>query len=295
MTENNDHSHINSEKTLVAVFILTLVFLMVELVASYISNSLTLFADAIHMIQDVIAIGMAVVAVRIVKRPKNNDLTFGYKRAEVLSALFNGVGLFLISIFILYESISRINSPVEVQSTIMFGVAVIGLLINILGLLLLKEVQKENINSKGAFLHVLSDTLGSIGAIVASVLIFFTGQPIFDALISIVITVLILLSSYRITKQAINILMERTPHTLDIAQIKSKILEVPGIKSIHDTHAWSMSTDQYNFSCHVEITKECEPCDILNAITNLLTSEFNINHSTVQVEHEDKFVECGSC
>ena len=248
-----------------------------------------------HMLQDLIALGMAVIAVQIVKKPKNNELTFGYKRAEVISAFINGLGLLVISLFILYESIIRFSNTPEIQSDVMLFVSIIGLLINIFGIFLLKEVQKDNINTKGAFLHVLSDTLGSVGAIGASILIFVTGLPIFDVLVSLLITCLILLSSFSITKQAVNILMERTPSTLNVNDIQNKILQIKGIKSVHDTHAWAVSTDQLNFSCHVEITKESEPCNILNIVTNMLTTEFNITHTTIQVEHENKFIECGSC
>ncbi len=290
-----NESHLLSEKNLTIVFMLTIIFFFVELAGSYISNSLALFADAFHMLQDIIALGISVLAVKIVKRPKDKAFTFGYKRAEVISAFLNGLGLFLISIFIIFESFNRLNSQEHIQSGIMFGVSTIGLFVNIIGLLLLKEVQKENINSKGAFLHVLSDTLGSLGAIIASILIYFTGQPIFDVIVSVMITILILISSLQITKQALNILMEQTPKSIVIGDIENRLLHIEGIKSVHDIHSWAVSMDQFNFSCHVEITKESEPCTILNMATQMLTSEFKITHTTIQVEHENKFTDCGSC
>jgi cobalt-zinc-cadmium efflux system protein len=256
---------------------------------------LALFADAIHMLQDVIALGMAVIAFIVVKKPKDTKHTFGYKRAEVVSAFVNGLSLFLVSIYIFYEALIRYNSPLEVKSDLMFVVSLAGLIVNLFGLYLLHGIQKSNINTKGAFLHVLSDTLGSIGAIAASIIIYLTNLVIFDLIISIFITILILLSSVAITKQALNILMERTPNNLNIVEIENKLLQVTGVKNIHDTHAWTISADQYNFSCHVEITKESEPCHILNAVTNMLTKEFHIKHTTIQIEHENKFVECGSC
>lgn len=295
------HSHSSpnvpseNELYLTLVFILTAIFFFVELAGSYISNSLALFADAFHMLQDIFALGMAVFAVKLVKRPKDKDYTFGYKRAEVISALINGLGLLLISLFILYESFIRLYAQEHIQSSIMFVVSSIGLIVNIVGLLLLKEVQKENINSKGAFIHVLSDTLGSLGAIVASILIYVTGEPIFDILVSVLITVLILISSFKITSQALHILMETTPKSIVISDVENKILEINGIKNVHDIHSWEISTDQFNFSCHLEITKESEPCTILNLVTRMLTQEFNINHTTIQIEHENIITDCGSC
>lgn len=293
--ETHHSTHVLSERNLTIVFFLTILFFFIEIAGSLLSNSLALFADAIHMLQDIIALGMSVFAVKLVKRPKDNQHTFGYKRAEVISAFLNGLALFFISLFILYESYTRLHETVQIQSGLMFIVSVSGLCINIIGLLLLKEVQKENINSRGAFLHVLSDTLGSVGAIIASILIFITGQPIFDILVSILITILILISSFKITGQALSILMERTPKSIVLNDIEQKLLEIDGIKNIHDTHAWAVSTDQYNFSCHVEITKESEPCDILSLVTNVLAKEFKIKHTTIQIEHEGKFEDCGSC
>lgn len=292
-----EHSHhqLLSERNLTLVFLLTTVFFFVELAGSFLSNSLALFADSMHMLQDIFALGISVVAVKLVKRPKDKKQTFGYKRAEVISAFLNGLGLFIISLFIFYEALSRYNTKPEIETQLMFGVSFVGLLVNIFGLYLLQEIQKTNINSKSAFLHVLSDTLGSVGTMVASVLIFFTGQPIFDIIISVIISVLILLSSFRIIGQTLNILMERTPNSIVLTDVENKILEIQGIKNVHDIHSWSVSTDQLNFSCHVEITKESEPCNILNLVTNLLTRDFHITHTTIQVEHEDKFIECGSC
>ena len=293
--ESSHSTHILSERNLTIVFFLTLLFFFIEIAGSILSNSLALFADSMHMLQDIIALGMSVFAVKLVKRPKDKIHTFGFKRAEVISAFLNGLGLFVISLFILYESVIRFNTTQHIETGLMFVVSVTGLIVNIVGLFLLKEIQKENINSKGAFLHVLSDTLGSIGAIIASVLIFLINQPIFDIIVSLLITVLILISSVKITGQALSILMERTPNSVVISDIEEKILQINGIKSVHDIHSWSVSTDQFNFSCHVEITKESEPCKILNLVTQLLTTEFNINHTTIQVEHENNVVDCGSC
>ena len=296
ITKEFDHqSHLLSEKNLTIVFLLTVLFFFVEVIGSVLSNSLALFADSMHMLQDIIALGLSVFAVKLVKRPKDKVHTFGFKRAEVISAFLNGLGLFLISLFILYESVIRFNTTQHIETGLMFVVSVTGLIVNIVGLFLLKEIQKENINSKGAFLHVLSDTLGSVGAIIASVLIYFTNQPIFDIIVSLLITVLILVSSFKITGQALSILMERTPNSIVISDIEEKILQIKGIKSVHDIHSWSVSTDQLNFSCHVEITKESEPCNILNLVTQLLKIEFNINHTTIQVEHENILVDCNQC
>lgn len=303
---NSKHDHSpfaieeeSSANRLLFVFLFTLVFFFVELVGGIISGSLALLADAVHMLQDVIALGLSAFAVQFAKKPKNLAHTFGFKRVEVIAAFINGISLVLVSLYIVFEAINRLSSPFEIETKLMFIVAVIGLGINFIGLILLLKSSKDNLNSKGAFLHVLSDTLGSAGAIIASILIMLTGMVIFDLIVSILITILILSSSVKLLSNSLHILMEGKPKELEIEEIERKIKELEPVKKIHDMHIWSLSSNKINLSCHVVIKNDLKvcACNLIQDINNLLISTYNITHSTIQIEHDEpcSIDDCGLC
>lgn len=280
---------------LYVVFFLTFAFFIVEVAGGILSNSLALLADAGHMLQDLVALGLAIIALWYAKKPKNQRHTFGYKRAEVLAAFVNGLSLFAVAIYIMFEAFNRINSPPDIETGLMFVIALIGLGINIFGLALLYQSRGENLNIKGAFLHVLSDTLGSIGVLIASILIVITNLSIFDIIISIFISILILLSSMRLLKESIHILMEANPINLDITKIEQTLCRIAGIIDVHDTHIWSLSSAQINFSSHIHIGTDTEPNKILKKVNKVLQEEYDIFHSTIQIEELEDVENCGKC
>ena len=207
----------------------------------------------------------------------------------------NGLSLLIVSILILWEAFTRLAEPQEINTGLMFIIAAIGLIINLIGLQLLYKNSGETLNTKGAFLHVLSDALGSIGAIIASILIAITRMVIFDLLVSLLITILILRSCIKLLADSIHILMEGKPNQLKVSNIEAQLLQIEGIKSVHDVHIWSVSSNQLNFSCHLIISNTIESCDLINDINVLLKENYNINHSTIQIEHENSIKDCGLC
>ena len=283
------------KKKLTFIFVLTFIFFIIEIIGGILSNSLALVADSFHMLQDVGALALAMFAVFIVQKPKNKDHSFGFKRAEVVTAFVNGLSLLILGLFIIIESINRLNNPLSIESELMFGIAFLGLIVNLIALFLLHSDSKHSMNTKGAYLHIIGDTLGSLGALVASILITITGLMIFDIIISILISLIILSGSVRLIRESLHILMEGKPDNLNIEDIESKLMSLKGIKNIHDIHAWMITSNQNNFSCHIEITKDAEPCKILKSVNDILAESFNIHHSTIQVEHENQFVNCGDC
>jgi cobalt-zinc-cadmium efflux system protein len=305
-TSDHNHDHLpfaieqdSSPNRLLFVFLFTLTFFFVELIGGIISGSLALLADAVHMLQDVVALGLAALAVQFAKRPKNLRHTFGFKRAEVIAAFVNGISLLLVSGYIIYEALNRLNSPLEIETGLMFVVATVGLVINLIGLALLHKGSKDNLNSKGAFLHVLSDTLGSVGAIVASILIILTGMNIYDLIVSILITILILRSSVKLLTSSLHILMEGRPEGVNVEEIEAKIKELEPVIRIHDMHIWSLTTNKINLSCHVVVKNDQKicACNLIQDINNLLKTSYNITHTTIQIEHEEpcSIPNCGLC
>ena len=295
-----DHEHLdnntpNYQSKMTFVFVLTLFFFFIEILGGIISNSLALLADAGHMLQDVLALGLAMFVLQLAKRPGNSDHSYGFKRGEVLAAFTNGLFLIIISMYLLFEAFNRIDQPEKINSELMFIVSMIGLVVNIIGVLILFQSSSENLNVKAVFLHGLSDALGSIGALLASLLIFFTGNPIFDVLVTFLITILITASGINLLKKTIHILMEGTPEEFDVSEIKSDILTIDGIINVHDFHIWSLSSNEFCFSGHAVIKSSVASCDIIELVSQLLNEKYGIKHSTVQIEHKSYLEKCKSC
>lgn len=226
------HVHTNNKKILLISFLIIGIFMIVEIIGGFVSNSLALLSDGLHMFSDTISLGVALLAFIYAERHANKHKTFGYKRFEILAALFNGVTLFVIGIIIIVEAIGRFFDPQEVQSTEMFIISVTGLIVNIIVAYLMFKGgdTSHNINMRGAFLHVIGDLLGSVGAIIAAVLIWNFNLTIADPIASIIVSVLIIKSSWGITKSSLNILMEGTPSDVNMNQVFSMITEEEKLK-----------------------------------------------------------------
>lgn len=285
------HVHTNNKKILLISFLIIGIFMIVEIIGGFVSNSLALLSDGLHMFSDTISLGVALLAFIYAERHANKHKTFGYKRFEILAALFNGVTLFVIGIIIIVEAIGRFFDPQEVQSTEMFIISVTGLIVNIIVAYLMFKAgdTSHNINMRGAFLHVIGDLLGSVGAIIAAVLIWNFNLTIADPIASIIVSVLIIKSSWGITKSSLNILMEGTPSDVNMNQVFSMITEEEKIKNIHDCHVWTISNEMNALSCHAVVPntmtiKEGEV--LLNRLEHKL-EHLNIQHMTIQLETTD--------
>ncbi|MEB7675466.1 CDF family zinc efflux transporter CzrB [Staphylococcus equorum] len=285
------HVHTNNKKILLISFLIIGIFMIVEIIGGFVSNSLALLSDGLHMFSDTISLGVALLAFIYAERHANKHKTFGYKRFEILAALFNGVTLFVIGIIIIVEAIGRFFDPQEVQSTEMFIISVTGLIVNIIVAYLMFKGgdTSHNINMRGAFLHVIGDLLGSVGAIIAAVLIWNFNLTISDPIASIIVSVLIIKSSWGITKSSLNILMEGTPSDVNMNQVFSMITEEEKIKNIHDCHVWTISNEMNALSCHAVVpnTMTIEEGEVLlNRLEHKL-EHLNIQHMTIQLETTD--------
>lgn len=291
MGSSHDHSHSRNKKTLLVAFLIITSYMVVEAVGGYLTNSLALLADAGHMLSDSISLGVGYLAFSIGEKAADQMKTYGYKRFEILAAVFNGVTLVLISLYIFYEAYHRFSDPPEIATSGMLAIAVIGLLVNILvaWILMRGGDTKENLNLRAAFLHVLSDLLGSVGAITAALLIIFFGWAWADPLASVVVAILVLISGWRVTKEAVHVLMEGTPKNVDLEQVAQTIEALPAVKSIHDLHVWSITSGKNAMSGHVVVKEHISFKDsqqVLRDIEHALL-ELKIGHVTVQLENED--------
>lgn len=282
------HHHGTSNKTALKwSFFLITSYMIVEVIGGILTNSLALLSDAGHMLSDAAALGLSYVAMTLGQKAASNRKTFGYKRFEILAAFINGITLLLISLYIFYEAYQRIASPPEVVSSGMLIISIIGLVVNIVAaFILMKGDKDENLNVRSAFLHVLGDMLGSVGAIVAALLIMFFGWNLADPIASIIVAVLIIISGYRVTRDSFHILMEGAPLNLDIEQVKEKLLSLSEVKGVHDLHAWSITSDFPALSCHLIVEQDQNDQDVLSKAKKLLHEEFELHHVTIQIDKE---------
>ena len=304
MGHGHDHAHHNhthgaNKKTLTIAFFIISAFMILEVIGGVLTNSLALLSDAGHMLSDAISLGVGVLAFKLGEKVASYSKTYGYKRFEILAAVFNGVTLVIIALFIFYEAIERFANPPEVASTGMLTIAIVGLLVNILvaWIIMRGGDTKENLNLRAAFLHVIGDMLGSVGAIVAALLIMLFGWGWVDPLASVIVALLVLVSGYRVTKDSIHVLMEGTPSNIKIEEIIETLKSTQGVVDIHDLHLWSITSGQNALSCHVVVDEHVtlqESQQILKSIEHEL-AHLGISHVTVQIEdtqhkHEDSIL-----
>lgn len=248
------------------------------------ANSLALLSDAGHMAGDAAALGLSLFALWFAGRPATEAKTFGYHRAEILAAFANAVGLLVVTGFIVREAYHRLLAPPPVEGGLMLGVAAAGFLANAAAAWVLHRGSRENLNLRGAFLHVVGDLLGSLGAIVAALVIMLTGWTLADPLISAFIAVLIVAGAWRLLAQSLHILMEGVPAGLDYREIAGAIRETPGVVDIHDLHVWSITAGFPALSCHVVIADDFRVADVLDRLQGMLRERFGIHHATLQIE-----------
>jgi len=288
--EHHGHHHPRSyghtaRGSLKRALAITVVFLVAEFAGALYTNSLALLADSGHMLTDVAALSLSLAAAWFSSRRATPQKTYGFYRVEILAALMNGVFLILISFYIFYQAWSRFNDPPEIKAGWMLMVALVGLSANISSAYVLFSNRKENLNLRGAFFHVLSDALGSVGAVIASLAILYGGYAIADPIISVVVGVLILFSSWILIRDAVDILLEGTPSHVNIVNLQEQLKEIPGVGSVHDLHVWTLTSGVLAMSCHVVKSGDgFNHGTVLANVKALAHETFRIDHTTVQIE-----------
>jgi len=276
-----------SKKTLWITLVLTLFFTIVEIIGGIASNSLALLSDSAHMISDVFALSLSMVAIYMATRQPNARFTFGYLRFEIIASLLNGLALAIIAIGIFIEGIKRMITPQDIHFQTMIVIASIGLVVNIVLTIILSRSMKEedNLNVQSALWHFIGDLLSSIGVIVSAVLIYFTGLRFFDPLISMVIGAIIFTGGAKIVRASYLIMMESVPEKFDLDEIRSEIAKVEGVEDVHEMHLWSVTTEHYSLTAHVFVNEHIQPFCVILAINETLKSKYGIEHTTIQIEH----------
>ncbi len=263
-------------------FFIIFSFFLVELVGGYLTNSLALISDAGHMMTDSTALLIAFLASLIAKREGSRRMTYGLYRVEVLASILNSVALIALCLFIALNAFKRFSNPEPVKGKEMLLIALLGLFINLTVLYLLHG-ERENLNVKSAFLHVLTDTLGSVGAITSGILVTLFKLYVADALLGLLIVLLILPSALSVLKESLDIVMEFAPKDIDLSEVEGKILKLEGVLGVHDLHVWSITKGKNMLTAHLTIREGADPCKVLREVEKLL-KEFGINHTTVQIE-----------
>ena len=284
------HAHHSSNmRRVIIALVLTGTFMIVEVIGGLLSGSLALLADAGHMLTDTMALALAAVAFKVSKRPADTRLTYGYQRFQILAAFVNGLSLLLIVGWILYEAIQRFITPENVMGPTMLVVASAGLVINIIAFVVLHGGDRENLNIRGAALHVAGDLLGSVAAIVAAVIIIYTGWMQIDPILSVAVAILILKSAWALVKRSAHVLLEGAPEWLDIEAMQRHLVDrIPEVVSIHHVHVWGMTPQDLMLTMHVQIDSEPgNPTDVIRQVKEQLSEEYGIGHSTIEIETVD--------
>ena len=271
-------------RPLLIAFALTAVYMLVEVAAGLVTGSLALLSDAAHMGTDVLGLGMALAAITLAQRSAHPQRTYGTYRLEVLAALANGFLLFGVAAYVVFEALSRLVAPPPVPGLPMLAVALVGLVVNLISFRLLTAGSKESLNVRGAYLEVISDLLGSVGVIAAAVIIFTTGWRYADPLIGAGIGLFILPRTWRLTAQALRILMEVAPPGMDVDQVQRRITQLPGVADVHDLHIWTVTSGLETATGHVVLEDGADLHTVLDHVTALLAQEYHVTHATIQCE-----------
>lgn len=283
------HTEQNSKKLFFSIGLTALIFIA-ELIGGLLTGSLALLSDSVHVFMDMFALGLSYFAVRAAGIPANDRHTYGYHRMQILAALINGASLLVISIEIFKEAIKRFQNPEPVLAGPMLIIAVVGLIVNIIVAFVLREHDHDDLNTRSAYLHVLGDTIASVGVIIAGVIIYFTGQQWIDPLVSLLISLLIMYSSGRLLLQTVHILAEGMPDGMTASDVARKMKSVDGVAEIHDLHIWTVGPGYVALSAHAVLDNQplsqCEK--IMEEIKRMLAATYNIEHTTIQFE-------CSNC
>ncbi len=284
--ESYSKSDLSTGRLLTAT-LLNLSITIAEIAGGLISNSLALISDALHNLGDTFAVFIAYVAHLISKRDYTDKKTYGYKRIEIIAALFNTIILIVIIVFLFLEAIKRISDPEPVKGLVMLLVALIGLLANLYSVLLLRMESDKNINIKTAYLHLLGDTFSSVAVIIGAGAIYFFQVYWIDPVITILVGLYLLKGTYLILKRVVDILMQGAPGDLDLNEVKITVEQLPDVDNIHHIHAWSLNDREIHFECHIDLTRDArisETSELINKISDILVNKFHINHVTIQCE-----------
>lgn len=302
MTHDHDHAHATPARVLAGVLALTALFMLVEVVAGFLTNSLALLSDAGHMVTDSAALALSLMAAWFSTRPVTPRKTFGFYRVEIVAALANGVALIFLTLLISWEAVQRLMAPEPVDALPMLGVAAVGLVVNLASMGLLHRHSGHNLNVRGAFLHVMGDALGSVGAIAAALVMWQTGWWQADPVLSIGISLLIVRSAWKLVDQSLHILLEGVPLELSLEEIAGTLASEPGVLSVHDLHVWTVASGFVCLSGHVSVADGFAYPPLLGRLRQVLHDRFEIHHVTLQLEEpgaigEEEHWQCfgGSC
>jgi len=293
MGHDHDHGHdhvhaaegSNLRRVMIAL-VMTGTFMIVEVIGGIISGSLALLADAGHMLTDTMALALAAMAFHVSKRPPDGNLTYGYQRFQILAAFVNGLSLLAIVGWILFEAVSRFISPRDILGETMLVVAAAGLVVNLVSFTVLHTGDQENLNIRGAALHVAGDLLGSVAAIVAAIVIIYTGWTLIDPLLSVAVAGLILRSAWSLVKRSAHVLLEGAPEWLDVDAMQERIVaNVPGVGEIHHVHIWGLTPQQLMLTMHMSLGEPvASQSDVIRSVKSFLKQEYGIGHSTIELE-----------
>jgi len=293
MSDSHSHTHSHfgdiakqTTSRLALSLFLTLAFVFIEAVAGIIGNSLALLTDAAHNLTDVIALGLSWYAIRLTSQPANGRRTYGYHRVGILVALLNSTTLVLISLGIFYEAWQRFMNPPEVQSGILITVGLIAVVINLVTALLVRKGSEHDLNIRSAFVHLMGDVISTIGAVIAGVIIYFTGANWLDPLVSVLIGFLILYNAWGILRDSVDILLEATPRDIDTSKLVNDVKQVKGVLGVHDLHIWSITQNMRTMSAHI-LTDDISissGADIQRQVNEIVYHQYNIAHATLQLE-----------
>ena len=286
MTHDHAHSDSSSQVRVIIALVLTGTFMVVEVIGGIISGSLALLADAGHMLTDTMALALAAAAFQVSKRPPGGTLTYGYQRFQILAAFVNGLSLLVVVGWILFEAVQRFITPRDVLGETMLFIAAAGLVVNVISFAVLHTGDRENLNIRGAALHVAGDLLGSIAAIVAAVIIIYTGWTLIDPILSVAVAFLILRSAWTLVNRSAHVLLEGAPEWLDVEDMQARIVaNVAGVQGIHHVHVWGLTPQQLMLTMHMTLHDAAtSQSDVVRDVKRYLQSEYGIGHSTIEVD-----------
>jgi cobalt-zinc-cadmium efflux system protein len=295
MAHDHGAPRLGRRRAMLTAFLLTAGFMVAEAVGGLISNSLALIADAGHMASDAAALGLGLAAMWIASHPHTERRTFGFHRAEILAALANGALLTALSVLVVWRAVARLQTPQQIESGLMLAIAILGLAVNIIALRILGGHRHDNLNVRGAFLHVVGDAVGSAGVIGAGLVIRFTGWTPVDSIVSVLIALLILWSGFGLVRETVSVLLESSPSHVDADALRRDLLALDGVRDVHDLHIWTVTSGFVSLSCHCEIDSSEMADDVLRRATSLLRERYGIGHVTIQPETSRIHDELGQC
>lgn len=290
MSGNHEHADVKTlpESRLLIAFGLTSSFMLVEFIGGYLTGSLALISDAMHMMTDAFALLLALIAIHAGRKAADVFRTYGYARFEILAATMNALILMAVAFYILYEAYKRLSSPPDIQSVGMLIIALIGLVVNLISMKLLTSTKDESLNVKGAYLEVWADMLGSIGVIIGAIIIWFTGWELVDSIIAVLIGFMVFPRTWVLLKECLNILLEGVPRGIDLIQVTETINNNPDVVGSHDLHLWALTQSKLILSGHIVYQPNANHEELRIHLEQQLREQFHINHITLQMECEDR-------